>query len=332
MAFAQQSAPPPPVKVAIIDSFSGKRASEGQSSLLNMGFAVSRVNAEGGVRRGGATRPMAYQQYDAKDTRADALDALRTAIADGHRLILQGTDPGTGAAMVQVVEQYNKANPDDPVRLLSYGPMAPAGPGAACGRSNMNFYGDVPSRVGTLMTTLSANSSIKRVALLGEYNRYGTAVLQEIKARLANERPDIEIVADILYGLRPEESFERHIEQVRVRKADAILTASYGRQLGEIAEAAKKGQFEGVVLSTSPMPRQARAALRDKAMGVANWEERRATAQERAIAAGFRARHPQAHAEQFDAGLQAAAATAKALAEGNSGEQSAFVSAVADCK
>lgn len=315
--------------VAIVDAAKG----DDRGVLLNIRFAADRFHALGGSESNGRGGQFAYQIYEVDRARATALDALRMAIVDGHRLILFGADPGTAAAMIGVADRYNRSSPRDPVQMLSYGPIAPVvltSAASDCGKYHLGFYGDVPSRVGALMATLNANRAIRRVMLLGEHTRYSISVLQGIKNRLASERPDIVVVADLLYGLSSQDDLSLYIEQARVLGAEAILTGDHGRQLTSLADEAKAARFDGLLLSTNPMPQRARAILLGRAKGMAVWDERHAAPQERELVAGFRARYP-GDAERFDASLQAALMSAHELVAGNPVRQTWFIESTAAC-
>jgi branched-chain amino acid transport system substrate-binding protein len=88
-ALAQKSTETP-IKLAVIEAFSGPFANTGDAVWRNISWAVERVNLRGGVKLSGAGRSLQLERYDSKGQVEEALAALRMAIDDGARVILQG--------------------------------------------------------------------------------------------------------------------------------------------------------------------------------------------------------------------------------------------------
>ena len=89
-----------PIKVAVIESFSGPFANTGEAVWRNIAWAVERVTQRGGVKLPGGTRPLALERYDSKGQVEEALAALRSAIDSGARVILQGNSSAIAAALM----------------------------------------------------------------------------------------------------------------------------------------------------------------------------------------------------------------------------------------
>ncbi|MDM0070691.1 ABC transporter substrate-binding protein, partial [Variovorax sp. J31P207] len=85
--FAQ---PAPPIRLALIESMSGPFANTGEAVFRNLLWAVERVNARGGVKLPGGARMLQLDRYDSKGQNEEALSALRAAMDDGARIVLQG--------------------------------------------------------------------------------------------------------------------------------------------------------------------------------------------------------------------------------------------------
>ena len=60
------TAPPAPIRLALIESMSGPFANTGEAVFRNLLWAVERVNARGGVRLPGGARPLQLDRYDSK--------------------------------------------------------------------------------------------------------------------------------------------------------------------------------------------------------------------------------------------------------------------------
>ncbi len=83
-----QPVAPAPIKVAMIESFSGPFANTGEAVWRNLSWAVERVAQRGGVKLAGGQRPLLLERFDSKGLVEEALAAMRSAIDGGARVIL----------------------------------------------------------------------------------------------------------------------------------------------------------------------------------------------------------------------------------------------------
>jgi hypothetical protein len=81
VALAQTQAPA--VRLAMIEGLSGPNGNAGEAVYRNLVWAVERVNARGGVK-------LVLERYDSKGQNEEAMSALRSAIDNGARIVLQG--------------------------------------------------------------------------------------------------------------------------------------------------------------------------------------------------------------------------------------------------
>jgi ABC-type branched-subunit amino acid transport system substrate-binding protein len=70
-----------PIKVAVIESFSGPFANTGEAVWRNIAWAVERVTQRGGVKLPGGTRPLALERYDSKGQVEEALALIGMRVA-----------------------------------------------------------------------------------------------------------------------------------------------------------------------------------------------------------------------------------------------------------
>jgi branched-chain amino acid transport system substrate-binding protein len=73
------AAQPPPLRLAMIEAFSGPFANTGDAVARNVVFAVERVNARGGVKLPGGARFLKLETFDSKGQVEEALSMLRRA-------------------------------------------------------------------------------------------------------------------------------------------------------------------------------------------------------------------------------------------------------------
>jgi len=117
-----------PIKLALIESLSGPFANTGEAVFRNLLWATERVNARGGVvlpAAAGGARPLQISRYDSKGQNEEALSALRAAIDDGARVVMQGNSSATAAALIDAINKHNERDPDKRVLFLNYSAVDP---------------------------------------------------------------------------------------------------------------------------------------------------------------------------------------------------------------
>ena len=80
-----QGSPPlsPPIRLAMIEAFSGPFANTGDAVARNLLFAIERINARGGVKLAGGARTLQLETFDSKGQVEEALTMLRRARTRG---------------------------------------------------------------------------------------------------------------------------------------------------------------------------------------------------------------------------------------------------------
>ncbi|PJB44192.1 MAG: branched-chain amino acid ABC transporter substrate-binding protein, partial [Comamonadaceae bacterium CG_4_9_14_3_um_filter_60_33] len=107
-----------PVKIAMIEGLSGPFGNTGEAVFRNLVWAVERINARGGVT-------LALARYDSKGQAEEALSALKSAIDDGARFIMQGNSSATAAALIDAINKHNQREPAKRVLFLNYSAVDP---------------------------------------------------------------------------------------------------------------------------------------------------------------------------------------------------------------
>ena len=90
-----------PIRLALIESMSGPFANTGEAVFRNLLWAVERVNARGGVKLPGGARQLQLDRYDSKSQNEEALSALRAAMDNDARIVLQGNSSATAGEMLE---------------------------------------------------------------------------------------------------------------------------------------------------------------------------------------------------------------------------------------
>jgi branched-chain amino acid transport system substrate-binding protein len=297
---AAPSAPAaPPVKVAMIESMSGAFANTGEAVFRNILWAVERVNARGGVllpAEVGGARPLALSRYDSKGQNEEALSALRAAIDDGARVVMQGNSSATAAVLIDAIHKHNEREPGKRVLFLNYSAVDPILTNEKCSFWHFRFDAHADMRMAALMDVLRADSGLKRVYLIGQDYSFGQAVLREARKQLAAQRPDVAIVGDELHAVGRVKDFAPYAVKIKSSGAQAVITGNWGNDLTLLVKAAREVGYTGSFYTFYGNALGAPAAIGDAGIGkvvaVAEWMPNVPGAQSEAFYQSFRVRFP----------------------------------------
>jgi branched-chain amino acid transport system substrate-binding protein len=294
LAWAQASADP--IKIAMIEGLSGGNANGGEAVFRNLVWAVERVNQRGGVKTQQGARPFKLERYDSKGQIEEALSALRSAIDDGARFIVQGNSSAVAAALVEAVNKHNERDPAHRVLFLNYSAVDPALTNERCSFWHFRFDAHADMRMAALMSVLREDKSLESVYLLGQDYSFGQGVLREARRQLTVLRPDIRIVGDELHPLLRIKDFAPYATKIKASGAQAVITGNFSNDLTLLVKAAREVGFDGKFYTFYGNALGAPAAIGDAGVGkviaVADWLPNAAGAQSEAFYESFRKRYP----------------------------------------
>ena len=288
-----------PVKLALIESLSGPFANTGEAVFRNIFWAIERVNARGGVQlpvAAGGARPLALERYDSKGQNEEALSALRAAIDDGARVVMQGNSSATAAALLDAINKHNEREPDKRVIFLNYSAVDPLLTNEKCSFWHFRFDAHADMRMTALMDVVRADTALKSVYLIGQDYSFGQAVLREAKKQLADKRPDVAIVGDELHAVGRVKDFAPYAVKIKNSGAQAVITGNWGNDLTLLVKAAREVGYSGTFYTFYGNALGAPAALGDAGVGkvvaVADWLPNVQSAPSEAFYQSFRTRFP----------------------------------------
>jgi branched-chain amino acid transport system substrate-binding protein len=295
-AAAWAQAPQAPVKIAMVEGLSGGNANGGEAVFRNLVWAVERVNERGGVRLPGGARRLALERYDSKGQIEEALSALRSAIDDGARFIVQGNSSAIAAALIEAVNKHNEREPGRRVLFLNYSAVDPILTNEKCSFWHFRFDAHADMRMAALMEVLKDDKAVKSAYLIGQDYSFGQSVLREARRQLGVQRPDIQVVGDELHPMLRVKDFAPYATKIKSSGADAVITGNFSNDLTLLVKAAKEVGFNGKFYTFYGNALGAPAAIGDAGMGrivaVADWLPNVATAQSEAFYRSFRQRYP----------------------------------------
>jgi len=296
---ASTAATAAPVKLALIESLSGPFANTGEAVFRNIYWATERVNARGGVllpaAQGGA-RSLQVQRYDSKGQNEEALSALRAAIDDGARVVMQGNSSATAAVLLDAINKHNERDPAKRVLFLNYSAVDPALTNEKCSFWHFRFDAHADMRMTALMDVLQGDKSLRSVYLIGQDYSFGQAVLREARRQLAALRPDVAVVGDELHAVGRVKDFAPYAVKIKASGAQAVITGNWGNDLTLLVKAAREVGYTGSFYTFYGNAMGAPAAMGDAGIGkvvaVADWMPNVPSAQSEAFYRSFRERFP----------------------------------------
>ncbi|NML46440.1 branched-chain amino acid ABC transporter substrate-binding protein [Ramlibacter sp. G-1-2-2] len=293
---ALASAQGAPIKVAMIEGFSGGNANGGESMFRNIHWAMERVNQRGGVKTRDGQRQLQLVRYDSKGQIEEALAALRSAIDDGARIVLQGNSSAVAAALVEAINKQNERDPQRRVVYLNYAAVDPALTNEKCSFWHFRFDAHADMRIAALMSVLREDQAVKSVYLVNPDYSFGQGVAREVRRQLALQRPDVKIVADELVPLARIKDFAPYAAKIKASGADAVITGNFSNDLTLLVKAARESGFDGRFYTFYGNALGAPAAIGDAGIGkviaVADWLPNVPSAQSEAFMQSFRKRFP----------------------------------------
>ncbi len=286
-----------PIRLALIEGLSGPFANAGEAVFRNLLLATERVNRRGGVRVGGALRPLALQRFDSKGSTEEALATLRGALDQRFGFILQGNSSATAAAIIDALDKHNEREPQRRSLFLNYSAVDPALTNERCSFWHFRFDAHADMRLAALSDVLRDDRAVQRLYLIGQDYSFGQHVLKQARVMVEAKRPDVQIVGHELHPLGKVRDFLPYAAKIKASGANAVLTGNWGndltllvRALREVGSDARLYTFYGNALG-------APAAIGEAGIGrvvaVAEWHPNVGGEASDAFYAAFRQRFAQ---------------------------------------
>ncbi|GBU14874.1 branched-chain amino acid ABC transporter substrate-binding protein [Polaromonas sp.] len=241
-AFAQQGET---VKVAWIDPLSGLMAAVGTNQLKTYQFLAERFsqNNKAGVK-------FEIIGIDNKLSPQETTNALKSAIDQGARYVVQGNGSGPGLAIIDALSKYNERNPGKEVVYLNHGAVDPDLTNSKCSYWHFRVDADTSMKMEVLTTFMKDSPEIKKVYLINQNYSHGQQVSKFAKANLASKRADIQIVGDDLHPLAQVRDFAPYIAKIKQSGADTVITGNWGSDLTLLIKAANESGLNNVKFYT----------------------------------------------------------------------------------
>jgi len=235
--FAQQGQT---VKIAWLDPLSGLMAAVGTNQLKSFQFLAEEFN-----KKNPAGVKFEIIGIDNKLSPQETTSALRSAMDQGARYVVQGNGSGPALAIMDALEKHNARNPGKEVLFLNYAAVDPDLTNSKCSYWHFRFDADTSMKMEAITTFMKNKPDIKKVYLLNQNYSHGHQVVKYAKEGLAKKRPDVQVVGEDLHPLAQVRDFAPYIAKIKAAGADTVITGNWGSDLSLLVKAANEAGYEG---------------------------------------------------------------------------------------
>jgi branched-chain amino acid transport system substrate-binding protein len=237
-AFAQKGET---VKMVRIDPLTGLLGPVGVSQMKGYQFFADKFSGAGNPA--GVKFEVSF--IDNKLSPAESLNALKAAIDQGARYIIQGNGSSVALALADAIEKHNQRNPGKEVIYLNDSAVDPDLTNSKCSYWHFRFDADTSMKMEAMSSFMVDQKDIKNVYILGQNYSHGVQVAKYTKETLARKRPDIKIVGEDLHPLAQVRDFAPYIAKIKASGADTVVTGNWGSDLSLLIKAANEGGYTG---------------------------------------------------------------------------------------
>ncbi len=221
------------VKIAWIDPLSGLMAPVGQNQLKSFQFFAEHFS-----KKNPAGVKFEIIGIDNKLSPQETANALKSAIDQGVRYVVQGNGSGGAAALIDGVTKHNERNPGKEVLYVNYAAVDPDFTNSKCNYWHFRLDADTSMKMEALTTFIKDIPEVKKVYLINQNYQHGHQVAKYAKEIMARKRPDIQFVGEDLTPLAQTRDFAPYIAKIKASGADSIITGNWGSDLTLLMKAA----------------------------------------------------------------------------------------------
>jgi branched-chain amino acid transport system substrate-binding protein len=259
------------VKIAFIDPQSGLMAPVGINILNSWRYVADIANEKNWA--GGPKFEIVG--FDNKLSPQESLNALKQAIDQGIRYVVQGNGSSVALALQDAVEKHNERNPGKEIVYLNYAAVDPDMTNSKCTYWHFRLDANADMKMEALTSFLAKDPKIKSVYLLNQNYSFGQAVAKAAKEYLARKRPDIKIVGEDLHPLAQLKDFAPYVAKIKAAGADTVITGNWGSDLALLIKAGKDAglnvNYYTYYAGTTGVPTAMGAAGEDRVRFVGYW-------------------------------------------------------------
>ena len=221
------------VNIAWIDPLSGLMAPVGQNQLKSFQFLAEHFN-----KKNAAGVKFEIIGIDNKLSPQETANALKSAIDQGVRYVVQGNGSGGAAALIDGISKYNERNPGKEVLYVNYAAVDPDFTNSKCNYWHFRVDADTSMKMEALTTFIKDMPDVKKIYLINQNYQHGHQVVKYAREIMARKRPDIQFVGEDFTPLAQTRDFAPYVAKIKASGADSIITGNWGSDLTLLMKAA----------------------------------------------------------------------------------------------
>ncbi len=229
------------VKMVRIDALTGLLGASGINQQKTYQFLADKYSGAGNVA--GVKFEMSF--IDNKLSPTESLNALKAAIDQGIRYIIQGNGSSVALALSDAVSKHNERNPGKEVIYINDSAVDPDLTNSKCSYWHFRFDADTSMKMEAMSSFMVGQKDVKKVYLLNQNYSHGHQVVKYAKETLARKRPDIQIVGEDLHPIAQVRDFAPYIAKIKASGADTVITGNWSSDLSLLVKAAQEGGYTG---------------------------------------------------------------------------------------
>ncbi len=237
-AFAQSGET---VKLVRIDPLTGLLGPVGVNQDKSYKFFAEKFSGAGNP----AGVKFEFTTIDNKLSPTESLNALKAAIDQGVRYIIQGNGSSVALALTDAITKHNERNPGKEVIFLNDSAVDPDLTNSKCSFWHFRFDADTSMKIEAMTTFMKDQKDIQKVYILGQNYSHGVQIAKYAKENLARKRPDIQVVGEDLHPLAQVRDFAPYIAKIKASGADTVITGNWGSDLSLLVKAANENGYNG---------------------------------------------------------------------------------------
>lgn len=224
--FAMAAVHAEPLKVALVETLSGPQASTGLMYRAAVKYQLDKFNASGGWNGD----QLVVAEYDNQGGPAGASDKVKAAIADGARIIIQGSSSAVSGQITEDVRKHNLRNPGKEVLYLNMGGEALELTGDKCHFYHFRFTTNAPIRVKTLVGAMKETGELgTKVYSMNQNYSWGLDMQKSIQdnAQLGG----YSVVESTLHDVNRIQDFAPFASKIKASGAETVITGNWSNDL-----------------------------------------------------------------------------------------------------
>ena len=215
-----------PLKVALVETLSGPQASTGLMYRAAAKYQFDRINEADGWNG----EAIQVAEYDNQGGPAGASDKVKAAIADGARIIIQGSSSAVSGQITEDVRKYNIRNPGKEVLFMNMGGEALELTGEKCHFYHFRFTTNAPIRVKALVDAMKSNNELgTKIYSMNQNYSWGADMQKSIQAFA--DQGGYKVVESTLHDVNKIQDFSPYVSKIKASGAETVLTGNWSNDL-----------------------------------------------------------------------------------------------------